>query len=570
MIWCLAALVAFVGAGGGCSSQGSASVDAGRTSTGASAGNAGVGEQISGAASGGVGGHISSEANGGAGGQVGAPGGGISGQVGMAAGGAPANTFGGGTGGHSEGTGGTTDYCSGSGGAAWTSASGGTAGGAGEHGGLCCREPPSCLAESVCGNGVRDACTAPSGADPCPVYSFAEECDGNDLEGATCTSLGFGSGQLACTSGCRIDRRACYTCVAGAPPPVSRCNAVAAPVVTFPSIAANDDGTAIVWVEETVDGPMQVAFSLLSPGLDVLYSGHIAAATFTPTLQGAMPSARVAALPSGWVVMVSFGDQMTLYTLNRAGELTATNTLDSKSGGLEVYPFIVSQPAGGPMVIWGTLDIYAAFVSADGLAVTAPMKVSAGLQTVGGIPPGVTSAAFAAGKFQAVVLGNCDFVTACVEIVSLASDGSSTVAFPAPGVDGPWGALLVSGADDLRLYAGANCGTTNAIDPCLLYERLTPAGTVVSGPTVLNHVSANLLPIAAVASADDSYLSFDAVAWSSTLVHAGLDGAFVGGPRVIATGGSDEAVMVRQGANLVAAWIANGPPVRIEVALLAP
>ena len=501
---------------------------------------------------------------------AGAASGGIGGQVSAAAtGGASANTPGG-TGGYFEGTGGATDYCSGSGGVASTGASGGAAG-AGEGGrwGLCCHEPPSCLAESLCGNGVRDACTASSGADPCPVLSFAEACDGGDLGGSTCDALGFGSGQIACSSTCQIDSRACYTCVATATA-VSRCNSVTAPALSFPSIAANDDGTAVVWVEQTVGGALQVAFSLLSPRLEVVSSGHFVE-TFPARSQGDIPGAQVAALPSGWVVMVTFGDKISLYALDKAGGVTATNTVDSMSGGLDVSAaFIVSQPAGGPMVIWGTLDIYAAFVSADGLNVTAPRKLSVGPETVGGIPPGLTSATFAAGQFQAVVLGNCDFVRACVEIVSIAADGTSTVAFPAPGVDGPWGARLVSGADELRLYSGANCGTTDAIDPCLMYERLTAAGTVAAAPSVINHAFAGLLPNAAVALDGDSYLSFDSAVRSSTLVHASPDGTFVGDPSVIAMGGSDAAVIVRQGTNLVAAWIAEGPPVRIEVALLAP
>jgi len=60
----------------------------------------------------------------------------------------------------------------------------------------------------VCGNGVKES---------------GEPCDGSDLGGATCQSLGWDGGTLACTAGCAYDTSACWnsTCV-----PVSggRCN----------------------------------------------------------------------------------------------------------------------------------------------------------------------------------------------------------------------------------------------------------------------------------------------------------------------------------------------------------
>ncbi len=51
--------------------------------------------------------------------------------------------------------------------------------------------------ESGCGNGVRDA---------------AEECDGADLGGASCASLGYDGGSLVCTAACMLDRQGCYAC----------------------------------------------------------------------------------------------------------------------------------------------------------------------------------------------------------------------------------------------------------------------------------------------------------------------------------------------------------------------
>jgi cysteine-rich repeat protein len=53
-----------------------------------------------------------------------------------------------------------------------------------------CRDP-------VCGDGVVEG---------------EEACDGAQLGGATCRSLGFGKGALACTSGCTFDTSACDPC----------------------------------------------------------------------------------------------------------------------------------------------------------------------------------------------------------------------------------------------------------------------------------------------------------------------------------------------------------------------
>jgi hypothetical protein len=47
----------------------------------------------------------------------------------------------------------------------------------------------------ACGNGALD--------------SAGEQCDGTDLGGASCTSLGFPGGTLGCTAGCALDTSAC-------------------------------------------------------------------------------------------------------------------------------------------------------------------------------------------------------------------------------------------------------------------------------------------------------------------------------------------------------------------------
>lgn len=95
---------------------------------------------------------------------------------------------------------------------------------------FCLLEPPS-----VCGNGILEAgegcddgnteegdgCDAQCVPESCGdgVRQDPEECDGGDLGGQSCESLGFLEGQLACLEDCFLDTRGCIpreVCTSGA------------------------------------------------------------------------------------------------------------------------------------------------------------------------------------------------------------------------------------------------------------------------------------------------------------------------------------------------------------------
>ena len=75
---------------------------------------------------------------------------------------------------------------------------GGTCSGEGFTGGLLGCNPTTCMYDTSgcydCGNGSQE---------------FPEDCDGGDLNGATCASVGFTSGPLSCTSSCTFDTSSC-------------------------------------------------------------------------------------------------------------------------------------------------------------------------------------------------------------------------------------------------------------------------------------------------------------------------------------------------------------------------
>jgi hypothetical protein len=336
-------------------------------------------------------------------------------------------------------------------------------------------------------------------------------------------------------------------------------------------MAATDTETALVWLDQPDGDVMQIGFALLSSSLDVISTGHIvdaAIAAAPSNVAGESPTPpQIAALTSGWLVLAAAGTSISLYTLDGAGNVVARHTLDPMSDGFGVFPILVSRPNGGPLVIWGGFSNYAAVVSADGRSVTTPIEVPVDSYDGGGLLPGLTSAAFAAGAFQAVFLENCA-TGPCLQIVSIAADGTIAGSFQPPGLAAPWGARLVSGADDLRLLYVADCGTT-LTDPCLMLQRMSSTGAALSPPVLIDGSATSGLPDSAVAWGGDSYLSSGAAYWSSTVVHLASDGTIAGGPSVIAKGGSAGAVIVRQGSNLVAGWSENEPS-HIEVAKLAP
>jgi hypothetical protein len=457
------------------------------------------------------------------------------------------------------GTGGT-QACQGRGGSSGGSA---FAGGAGASGTACCQMPSSCV-EGLCGNGVRDTCSAPSGPGSCPVYTFFEPCEGADLGGATCTSLGYGSGTLVCSSGCQLDTTGCVTCLAGTAP-VTRCNQIPSTPASL-SIAVTRTETGLVWLDASDGVVTGVGATFLSSGLDVIWSGRVDSLSI-PVNAPSGASAQIAALPSGWLLAVTVGSTISLYTLDDTGHAVAQSALDTKSNGYgTTWPILVAQPNAGPLIIWQVIDTYAAVVSADGRSVSSPITIS--VDFYGGIGPILEDAEFVAGQFQAVIAVNCSLGTNCVQIFSIAPDGTLAGSFQAPGVTAPGGARLVSGASDLDLVYLSDCQGT-ASDSCLLWQRLSPTGTALPSPVVVDDTGTIGLPPSAVALGSDVYFAADS-AGASSLVHLASDGMLAASPSRISRGDVAGTVVVRQGSNLVAAWLDAYGKVGFELALLSP
>jgi hypothetical protein len=93
-------------------------------------------------------------------------------------------------------------------------------------GGATCQSLGFASGSLACGADCRlnvFACVAADGCGDGEV-GVGEECDGAELQGATCASLGLGAGRLACTSACRLDASACSTCGDGIRQPAEACD----------------------------------------------------------------------------------------------------------------------------------------------------------------------------------------------------------------------------------------------------------------------------------------------------------------------------------------------------------
>lgn len=122
---------------------------------------------------------------------------------------------------------------------------------------------PDGVPPSLCGNGRRDTVAGPTicapcayGAEHCPCSptSETETCDGRDLGGQTCTSLGFAGGTLRCRD-CTLDTSGCDSCARS---PEVECRTHVVPAVSPSSlalaVAATGDRAAVSWRERPTTG----------------------------------------------------------------------------------------------------------------------------------------------------------------------------------------------------------------------------------------------------------------------------------------------------------------------------
>jgi hypothetical protein len=223
-----------------------------------------------------------------------------------------------------------------------------------------------------CGNGIRDTC-AVCVSRCVPAISFTEPCDGADLGGNTCTSLGYEGGTLGCGTDCSFDVSRCVICAPTGPNLLSCGATTLAPPgeVAGLSLATSDDQTAIAWTLANEGG---VYIALHDQDLRLVANlGPIGHAGASPV--------PIAATPNGWVVAIPpnrFQTGIDVISLSSCGVVTRTFTLP---GAFDLA--FAAEPGKQPLVAWidsasGSTMARAGRLAADGGSVPSMVELFSG------------------------------------------------------------------------------------------------------------------------------------------------------------------------------------------------
>jgi hypothetical protein len=194
---------------------------------------------------------------------------------------------------------------------------------------------PRCGA-ALCGNGKQDSC---------PNLEAREDCDGLDLAGATCQSLGYAGGVALCDSACHFDLSGCNEC--GSDPHLAACARPTledgSPVAFAMAIRGNEIGVA--WIANG-GTDSHLGFALLNLDLSLIST--------SPCL-GTETSANVAlaATASGWIIAVEtepgalIDSSIDVLALDGAGALIGTSSLPTAQ-----TPSLIARPDHGPLLLF--------------------------------------------------------------------------------------------------------------------------------------------------------------------------------------------------------------------------
>lgn len=242
-------------------------------------------------------------------------------------------------------------------------ASGGQ-GGAGEGGSSMGGNRFECEPRPVCGNGVIER----SGSD----FICAEDCDGADLAGEGCESLGYVGGALACSE-CTFETSGCARCEPLDAELIS-CAADSTRARYRPLIAATDDDVAVVWD----DNQRNVWFQRFTPELNAMDAPRL--------LDGVQQPRDLVATPTGWMLAVQ-SSAVDVLALDASGTvLRSLDVAGPVSMATDAGPNLVLVPRreGGPLLLWRESareasigsELHAALIAADGASAQAAGKIA--------------------------------------------------------------------------------------------------------------------------------------------------------------------------------------------------
>ena len=236
------------------------------------------------------------------------------------------------------------------------------------------------LCGGLCGNGVRDFCQDSgvfSGGSDGGAVTSREDCDGTDLGGATCASLGFAGGTLGCDSSCHLDTSQCQTCAPSVAPAAGCSQSPQAwgPQVWAVGLAASatEIGFATVERNPTCVG---VRFDRYAPNLArISESSCLGACDVT--------AVRVAPTASGWLLAMVTAHGLDLMPLDGQGTVNGSVRTIANVYQADLVPRTTNgAPLGGPLLIWTDIHrdhLSGALLRDDGTVEQSPVNAFATL-----------------------------------------------------------------------------------------------------------------------------------------------------------------------------------------------
>jgi hypothetical protein len=225
--------------------------------------------------------------------------------------------------------------------------------------------PPAC--GTRCGNGVRDACTGAIG------YSDGggplEECDGTDLGGATCASLGYAGGALACSASCYFDISQCETYAPTSWPD----GGILGPLAEGVALAAGASELGYAWIERD-SACNGVRFDRYRPDLTRISESACLGLCDADNVS-------VAATSTGWLLVIRTTDGVVLLPVDTQGNPSGPIRTIAVDQGSPVLPtltprLLTGTVLGGPLLTWtdATGHLLAALLRGDGLKSNRPYR----------------------------------------------------------------------------------------------------------------------------------------------------------------------------------------------------
>ena len=437
----------------------------------------------------------------------------------------------------------------------------------------CVPAAPACGA--ACGNGQRDSCTVSTPG--CTTRTDTEPCDGADLGGVSCTSLGYGSGSLVCTSTCVLNKNGCDDCMpvgnellsCGKPP-------FDAGSTTMFALASSASEIGIAWLHDVAYGQAVLSFARLSRQLEVISSSTVWQGDDTGSCSSQWQRMAVAPLPSGWVVAVDGDPEVFAFALDATGQPVARTLVDQgrpNFANIVATPLLVPRPDGGPLLVWHHISgsPRAVLIATDGRTASAPIDLPVTAYPLSNSPIG---AVYLDGRFHLLAhhmpaggAGPSKGLT----LVHLGSDGaieSSADILPDETISI---AGVGAGAADIRVVYAATDPTAQAMPTDdVLFRRIDSTGNPLTAAVRIGQRADLIVSSPMIALGGDTVFlhrpdSYAKVSWMR------LDPA--GGPRaqgVIASVPFQlyQHDLVQNGSEMLAGWVGN--TATLKLARLAP